>query len=252
MLKTLKYDIKTMFRSLWLLWMLCLVWALVYRIVALFEGSWAAYLGIILQFTGTALAIGSILSTIIYCWRSFLYGFYGKAAFVRHMLPVSFQKTTAAWLLATAAAVGISLTVSFASLWLLYGKAMDANAIASLLPQGISFPAILCMVFVTVWLEAAYSVFCGYAGIIIGHRRPSHKLAVSILWGIGFYLAGQLLILAVAFLGLHSTGILEMETDLLSGHDLAWLIFAGAVLYGLLDLGYGWICMQQMRLGVDL
>lgn len=216
LLKLLKYDLKFIFKPLSIFMLILVVSAVLHNITAhdynyagtpedpSFGRPNASVAILILHTIFYNLVIVALINLIINCctriWQRFRRNFYSDEGYLTHTLPVArrtlwLSKFIAA-LVTIAATIGI-IGGSFALLSLTNtGKGL-VEFFGLVEAQSSSYYITYAL---TVFTQITFISLCGLSGIAIGRRRENHRTLWSVLSGLGIYLCGALILVAILFI----------------------------------------------------
>ncbi len=198
--KLLKYDLKGVVPFLCIFYLLAVGFAGLSRLFLLFDD--VLIWNIIGQiFSGAAISMmfSIFINIAMRSWVLFRQNLYGDPSYLTHTLPV--RKSDIYLSKALAGLIAMALSFGVIGLTLLiqyYGTPFwkQICTLALLLSQG--HPVfVVCLLMGILFLQITNVLQCGFSGLILGHKQNKGKLIWSVLAGLGVYVVGQLLMLAV-------------------------------------------------------
>ena len=253
MLKLIKYDFIELNKRIWLLYAAGIGCGLLVQLTASLVNTRFDWVNGIFSITGVLLAAGILIGLLIFSWLEFKNHMFGKPAYLHHTFPVSFSAAAGAWMISSLLTNMIGVGVALACLILSTNYEDFYIDLFRNLGDYLN-PWMLCLcLFLSQVLKSTFEIFCGYAGMIIGFRKPGSKLGWSILWGLVFYLAASAALFGVMSL-FAETGIgMSIRENIPDLLELASrLIYLAMTLYAVLTGALAWFGCWKMNQGVDL
>ena len=259
--KLLKYDLKYMIKNMSVFYILSIFFALLTRILSLFETT--TILVIVKNITiGTLIAMiaNTLINTMIRSWIRFRDVIYKDESYLTHTLPVTkndiynskFIQTLIFYIIGFLVIV-ISLFIAFYSKdnWrilknVILGFTTNLNISTFLFVSGMLF---------IIFLEFFNAIQCGFLGIILGYRKNNGKIGFSILFGFIIYLVAQLLVLGVTALeGVFDSNIMDLFSNniMLNGKSFITLYGGATILYVIIIFAMSFICKKILNKGVNV
>lgn len=249
--KLLKYDLKYMYKTLSLFYIIAIISALMTNIMRHIEGGFIIY---VLTFTaGFITIVMSILIVgynVIKCWRRFLNNIYKDESYLTHTLPVSKTSIFTSKFFSALITLTSSILVIIICLFIAFYSAEFMELIKSSLDglsdiYNSSLILFILVIFAILFLEIVAVVMAGYTGILLGHRCANNKLLLSVVIGYIISQVFSLIMLAIIFLvgfaigditGLFTETIPTLETIKSVLYSSFILYLVEVVVYYLLDL----------------
>lgn len=209
--KLLKYDLFDIYRVLWFFYALCLLFAVICRVlIPLSDISTFLYiLSRICNGIFISMMINALVNNIFRVWGRFVVNFYHDEGYLTHTLPVS---KTELYVSKTLASI-LSMIGTFAVILLTVGLTYFTDASSSNLMQGIrlfltglaeqfsvSAGWLIVLLAFLLMLQMISLLQAGFTGMILGYRKDSHRMAWSILFGLITYAIMQTVLIAFLFL----------------------------------------------------
>lgn len=214
--KLLKYDLKSIIPFLCIFYILAIGFAGLSRLFLHF-GDRLIWNIIGQIFSGAAISMmfSIFINTAMRAWVLFRQNLYGDPSYLTHTLPVRKQDiylskalTGIIALLISFVVIGLSFFIQYydTAVWTLLHGALQLFR-----PENLGVVAGLLLLIV--FLQIANVLQCGFAGLILGHKKNKNKLVWSVLAGLGVYAVGQILLLAVVgILALFDQGFMNLFT----------------------------------------
>lgn len=204
--KLLKYDLKYVYKLLFVFYALSLSFAVLTRVFLNINDSFIMnIIGNICSSITIAMIFNILINNIIKLWVRFSRNFYGDESYLTHTLPVEkktlyLSKTLASiiTLLSSVSVIGISLFIAY------YSKENIEFVKGLLLPLADVYDSTILSILISFllifFLEWMNLLQAGYSGIILGYRRNNSKMGYSVLYGYGIYMLTQIFVLLVIFI----------------------------------------------------
>ncbi|MBQ4634225.1 MAG: hypothetical protein IJB71_02625 [Bacilli bacterium] len=204
--KFLKYDLKNIFKFLIIFYSLALFFSLLTRIFFSIQNSLIMnIIGQICSGTTISMIFSIIINNLMRMWVRFKQNLYGDEAYLTHTLPLKKETIYLSKILTAIITLFVSVIVSALSLFIAYYSKENINLLKTiLLPistiYDINMISILIIFLFILFLEFGNILQCGFAGIIIGHRKNNAKTGYSVLFGFISFLVSQLFVILLIFL----------------------------------------------------
>lgn len=198
--KLLKYDLKAIYRVLGFYYVIVIISTLVLIITNVSDGT-NGLIEFIRSFAvgcSFGLSIGILVNVITRSWQSFQKNLYGNEAYLMHTLPVTKRQLFSSKILACLIAIIFSLAVTIFA-FLSYTGGINTE-LAEMQQALRSAGSSLWQIIATILLELFFVAMCGFAGILIGHRKNDHRGIWSWAAGGALYIGASLLILGVVLI----------------------------------------------------
>lgn len=198
--KLLKYDLRSVIPFLCIFYVLALVCAGLSRLFLLFDHVmiWNI-IGQIFSGAAVSMMFSIFINTAMRSWVLFRQNLYGDPSYLTHTLPV--RKTAIYLSKALTGLIGMALSFGVIGVTLViqyYGTPFwkQIYAMAKMFSQG--YPVLVMGLLLGIlFLQMINVLQCGFAGLLLGHKRNQRKIVWSVLAGLGVYAVGQILMLAV-------------------------------------------------------
>lgn len=205
--KILKYDLKSMARSLLPLYAALIIMAAMLRLLDLLADK-ITLVGIIYSFMMVlfvVLMIGALFYTFFIAIKRYYKNLFSDEGYLTHTLPVSNNSLLISKIISSF----IYLIITSAAMLLALVIAIDTSKVFEVFNQGIDMMATAMavsnstiIIFALLFIAIGYMsyIMMVFAGISLGQSHNSNKLVFSVVWSIGLYYASQ--IISVIFLGI--------------------------------------------------
>ncbi len=203
--KLLKYDIKSIMKTLVVFYILSGFFSMLTRIFFSIDNSLAMnIIGQVCQGAMISMMFSIIVNTLMRSWVGFKHNLYGDESYLTHTLPVTKTAIYLSKILCAVITLCLGIVVIVADLFIAYyskGKIEDIKNLILPIAQNFEVSASLMMflLVLVIFVQISNIFQCGFTGIILGHRMNNAKIGFSVLFGFIVYLVTQALILAVTF-----------------------------------------------------
>lgn len=258
--KLLKYDLKYIYKVLGIYYAIVIAGVLIF-LATDFENP-SGIVEFIHLFVGGAsfgLSIGLFVNAITRSWVRFQKNFYGDEAYLTHTLPVTKRELLLSKTIASFVTLVASLMVLvFCTIAVQIGFSELGNINEVLKSQGSSLLSIGILLFVTLVLQQTFIILCGFAGILIGHRKNEHRGAWSWLAGGGIYLITSLLIVGITLIwslfdpSIHDFIFSGKSQDLFSLANISKVVIGIDIMYFFASIATYAIAQKTFDHGVDV
>ena len=259
--KLLKYDLKYIYKTLIIFYLVSLSLAIITR--GFFYLSHSSIFHILGQITSgvTIIMIFSIIvNTIVRVWTRFTQNMYKDESYLTHTLPVKKGTIYLSKFLSSLMTMFSSILVIFLTIAMAYYSKENLEFVKLSLEglatiyDSTAIKLILILMF-AFFLEIAFLMQVGYTGIILGHRSESQRIVKSIFFGALFYIVTSLISLLLLFLlGLVNKDILNLfMTNTVSDLTVIKQILYLAILFYTTVLGFYYLLNQHLlKQGIDV
>jgi len=258
--KLIKYDLKYIYKTLGIYYVVALLCAVIYMITD-FENP-TGIIEFVHYFFGGAsfgLGIGLFFNAITRSWVRFQKNFYGEEAYLTHTLPVTKRQLLLSKSISSLIVLVFSLiTLGFCMITTQVGLSELGKFGEMLESQGSSLFGMGTLLFITLVVQQFFIILCGFAGILIGHRKSEHRGAWSWLAGGVIYIMANLLIIGIALIwslfdpDIHNF-IFNGESQYLGSLAIiSKIIVSVDILYCFIAAGIYLIAQKTLDCGVDV
>lgn len=258
--KLLKYDLRYIYKTLGIYYVVTILCALV--CVATNINNPSGIIEFIHLFSGGAsfgLSIGLFVNVITRSWARFQKNFYGDESYLTHTLPVMKRQLLLSKIIASSIALIFSLVVLiFCTIVTQVGFSNLQTFDEMLKSEGFSLLSIGTLLFLTVVLQQLFIILCGFAGILIGHRKNEHRAVWSWAAGIGLYIISNLLIIGFTLIwslfdtDVHSFIFSGESQSLFSLANICKIIIGIDLVYSIIAVTLYFISEKVLDRGVDV
>lgn len=240
--KLLKYDLKNVFKVLVVFYALSLFFALLTRIFLSVDNSFVInIIGKVCSGTTIAMIFNILINNLMRLWVRFKQNFYGDESYLTHTLPVSKKNLYISKILASVITLFTSFIVIGASLFIAYYSKENINIVKNLLlPLATVYESTvikLIIAFILVFfLEIMNMLESGYAGLVLGHKKNTNKIAYSIFFGFGVYMLTQIFTILLVFsAALFNKDLMNLfyTVEILNVDVIKYCIYLAIVIYSL-------------------
>ncbi len=236
--KLLKYDLRIMYKYLFVFYLIILGCAIISRILSELNTN-IFFIKFIYEFFKGAMGgfiIGAVINNGMHTWEYLRQDFYGDRSYLMHTLPLSPATLFLSKFLCVLITIFTTATVSLLGVLITYGTPETFNALGAVADQiggtGTLVRFIILFV-ILVYLEFVFITLCGVTGSIIGHRFNSHKIVFSVIAGFIIFAIFNILVIDSAYIwGQFDPEIGRIFTgNTISLHALNSIFIGGIILY---------------------
>ena len=198
--KLLKYELISIFKTIWVFYAIAAVAALFTRLFFALEQTLA--ISIVAQiFSGALISmiINIIINTAMRLWVRFKQNFYGDESYLTHTLPVKKQQLLLSKTLCGVIVIFVGFFVCGLCACIAYSDTGFWTSILNVLSAlSNNFGAskwLLAFAFLfLLFIELLHLIQTGFFGILVGHRFQNAKTGLSIVFALIIYSAVQILL----------------------------------------------------------
>ena len=208
--KVLKYDLKSIGKSLFPLYAALLIMALVIRALGFLGESFTIFqiVGSFMMVLFVVLLIGTLFYTFFVSGKRYYKNLYSDEGYLTHTLPVktgpllsSKVISSLVYLIVSALAVVLAIIIAFD----ITNIVKVIETLIEALSVSLNTSKIKVITVGIIMLALAYMTYIlmVFAGISLGHSHNSNKLVFSVVWWVVLYYVGQMVMvifLAILFL----------------------------------------------------
>lgn len=261
--KLLKYDLKFVFKPLFIFYGLFIFFSIVTRIFEHLNNTNPTMIIVVIDKICVGIVIALIFNIFINClmrnWVRFSSNIYKDEAYLTHTLPVSKNELFLSKILTIIISLFISFVIVILGLAIVFLSKDMWSVIKTFLEQtSIMFNSsvlgfVSIMLFV-VFFEFLFMIMCGILGIVIGHRANNYKLLKSIIMGIGIYFVFSIISLLVLYLiGLFNTDIASLFKGMdVSSRAIKGMMEIALIIYIIYNLIIYFVGCKLFNNGVNI
>lgn len=203
--KLLKHNLQFIYKQTIIFIIIVLFCAIISRLTA-FDNPPFIILIINKFASGAALgfSVGLIINAIMRTWGRFITNTYGDESYLTHTLPVSKHTIWAAIFTAGVVTIFTSILTFIAAILIMYYSPETINALKQLFydtfGQSVNLIAFITVSIIGIFSQLLFTLQAGFCGIILGHHAHSHRILRSVLYGVGIYLLGALILYVLAII----------------------------------------------------
>lgn len=236
--KLLKYDLKYMFKSLSILYIFTIIFAVLMNLcysktdVTIFK-----IIYIILAFMTFALLFTILSNNILKLWSRFINNIYKDESYLTHTLPVTKNEIYLSKILTSIITLFTSMFIILLTILIIFypfnGLGIFKNLLDTFSVFSKSTTVNLIIIFMIFCIEIIYLIQVGYTGIILGHRKNNDKIIKSLIYGtICYIIISGLSLLFVYIMGLLNPKIIELfKTNQIPTKDIIKLLITGIMTF---------------------
>lgn len=259
--KLLKYDVKFIFKGLFVFWALSLFFAVLTRIFLGIENSFILnVIGKVCSGVTISMIFNIIINNVMRMWARFSRNFYKDESYLTHTLPVKKSTHYLSKVIAASIALFLSIAIITLSLFIAYYSKENIQIVKMLLlPMAKAYDSeivtfLLGILFV-VFLEFANALQCGFAGIILGNRMNTGKAGFSVLFGFACYIFTQSLGMILIFIvALFNKDLMNLfiTNELLSMDVVKTITYLAIAAYTLILIAGYFVNQKLFQKGVNV
>jgi len=257
----LKYDLKNLFKFLSIFYVLGLFFALLTRIFFSIDNS--LMMNIIGQVTSgvtIAMIANIIINNIMRSWIRFKQNLYGDESYLTHTLPVTKKTLYNSKILTLIITMLVSFMVILFILFIAYYSKENIEVLKNMISNIANIYnskelAFILSILVVFLLEMLTMAQCGFAGVILGHKKNNNKIGNSILFGFISYVVTQIFTLFIVFvIGLFNKDIMNifMTNDIANMTVFKTILCIVIITYSVSIIIWYFINIKLFNKGVDV
>ncbi|MBO4693205.1 MAG: hypothetical protein J5659_02270 [Clostridia bacterium] len=251
--KLLKYNLKGIMKFLSVFYIITFFISVLTRLFINEESPFIVFLtGRILSGVLISLFASILINCIMRLWlKTFVRGIYGDESYLTHTLPVKksdiYLSNLFTAVIAALSSIAVIVTTAFIAYyteerWQIVKQMFLAEKTA----------VITVFILITIFLEFANLIQCGYTGIILGHKLETGKTAFSVLFAFLVQTATQ----AVVFIFTAIAALFSMDFKMLfTGNDTeipTSVLLATVIVYVLIITVNAIINVKILNTGVNV
>lgn len=204
--KLIKYDLRNVYKPLIVFYSLGIFFSLLTRGFLAVEDSFIMnIIGKICSGVTISMIFNILINNIMRLWARFRQNLYGDESYLVHTLPATRNEVYLAKSLAALVTFITSFAVILLTLFAAYYSKDNMEILKgflSAMASGIdsTTSAFTLIIFAELFVQLLSALFCGFTGIVLGHRRNSGKIVWSVVFGFAIYMASQTLALGIFFI----------------------------------------------------
>ena len=259
--KLLKYDIRNIYKPLIVFYSLAIFFSLLTRAFLSIEDSFIMnIIGKICSGVTISMIANILINNIMGVWARTRRNLYGDESYLVHTLPATRGEVYLAKSFAAVITMLSSIAVIMLTLFAAYYSKDNMEILKLFLEQtasGIdtSTEVFLLIIFAEFLVQILAALFCGFAGIVLGHRRNSGKIVWSVVFGLAIYMLTQTLALGIFFLfALANPDIMNLFTSStqVTTEAVKGLLIAAIPTYFILGLASAILGYKVFEKGVNV
>ena len=259
--KLIKYDLRNVYKPLIVFYSLGIFFSLLTRGFLAVEDSFIMnIIGKICSGVTISMIANILINNIMGAWARFRRNLYGDESYLVHTLPAKRSEVYLAKSLAAVVTFVSSFAVILLTLFAAYYSKDNMEILKNFLStmaSGIdsTATAFALILFAEVFVQLLSTLFCGFAGIVLGHKMNSNKVVWSVVFGFGIYMATQTVALGIFFIfALFNPNIMNLFTsNTLVAADAVKELFVYAIpTYGIIGLATATLGYIFFKKGVNV
>lgn len=238
--KLLKYDLKYMIKNMGAFYVLAVFFAITTRILlSLDETTMISILTQVCSGFLFAMLANILINTIMRSLVRFRESIYKDEAYLTNTLPVTKNQIYNSKFLEMAIFYIVGAFIILLCLFIAYytkDNYASLKELLSVITSGYGFNTLLLIISILLIasLEIINVMVSGFLGIILGHKKNSHKVLFSVIFGFIAYIVSQIIaMLSVFIVGIFNSGVMQMFNGNItpSGTTIKLLIILSITVY---------------------
>lgn len=259
--KLLKYDLKNIFKLLFVFYSLSLFFAILTRLFLNIENSLIMnIIGQICSGVSISMIFNILINNIMRLWVRFKQNLYGDESYLTHTLPVEKKTLYVSKILTALITLFASIGVIGLTLFIAYYSKENIESLKNiLLPVATAYGStiiklLLAFLFIF-FLEFINALQCGFTGIILGHKMNNARTGYSILFGFCAYMAIQTFgILLIFIISLFNKDLMNLfiTNEIVNIDMLKIVIYLAIIIYTITFIINYLINLKLFKKGVNV
>ncbi len=254
--KVLKYDLKSMGKSLFPLYAGLIVLALVLKVISFITDSVSAFKFVynIMFIFFIILVIGGLFYTFLVSIMRYYKNLYSDEGYLTHTLPVGTNSLLFSKVVSSLVYIVLSVIISFISIIIVLGY----NDVVSVLKEGLEFFSLcfdMSVFSIAMWaiffllLSYICYVLMVYAGISLGNMHSKNKIVFSVIYTVVIYYITQMLgVLLIGIMFLVNPDIMsQLDQAIPDKEYFIWIMGCGMGLNLVLLFTCYFICYNRLK-----
>lgn len=259
--KLLKYDLKSMFKGLFIFYSLSLFFGVLTRIFFSIEASFIMnIIAKVCSGVSISMIFNILINNLMRLWGRFKQNLYGDESYLTHTLPVDKKTLYLSKILTAIITLFVSIIVISLTLFIAYYSKENIEIIKTiLLPVADAYNStiikILFAILFVFFLEFANILQSGYTGIITGHRKNNNKTGFSVLFGFVVYMITQFFSLLMIFItGLFNSDIMNLffTNEIININMIKVIIYIAIIIYTISLFVIYFVNLKLFKKGVNV
>lgn len=259
--KLLKYDLKWTYKVIVLFYILAIIFSVIGRTFIDIENSLVFnVLGQISIGIAISMMVSSLINCLMRSWVRLVRNVYKDESYLTHTLPIKNKTIYLSKVLSAIICLFTTLLVILLCIAICYYSEANIESLKSTLELAAetydtTVIKLILIISVVLFLELAFILLIGYAGIIIGHRFNNNKMLKSIIISFALYMITQVITLAVIFgVGLFNSEVMNLinTSDAINIDAIKILMYVAMGIYIVYNVIYYLIGKMQLEKGVNI
>ena len=191
--KLIKYDLKWLLKVIIIFLILGTAFSIIGRLFQLIPDSIIFdVISKICQGTATSLVVSAVINSIIRGWVRTISNLYKDESYLTHTLPIARKTHFLSKVISVTITIILSFVVLFINIFIMYYSKENMemlkqalNLVSTSLDSSVA--GVIFVMIVVIILEVLFLVFCGFFGVVLGHRFNEKKSLKSLLFGLMIY-----------------------------------------------------------------
>lgn len=259
--KLLKYDLKWIYKTLVIFYILALFFAGLTKLLSQVEGSLLfSIITSISEGTTMAMIVNIVINNTMSCYARFVKNIYKDESYLTHTLPVKIKDIYLSKILTATITVITSILVMVLALLICYYTKDNFEVFKNTIntisaTANLNSIIFILTILLIISLEFIFIIISGYIGIILGHKSNNNKIIKSIIFGFLFFMIlSETLLAIICIIGLFSPEVMQLfkSSALPSPEILKGLLLGGIIAYTAYNIGYYLLGKTLLKKGVDV
>ena len=203
--KLLKYDLKWLYKTIGIVYLLSFVFSLMVRCLSLLDKTFVINsLTFMFKISAIGMIAATVIITVARLWTRFIKNVYKDESYLTHTLPVTKKDIYLAKVLSAVITSITTVLVTIICLLICYHSKESCDFIKQslgLIENTLDFEVIKMLVIISfvLILELIIVTLNGYTGIILGFKSNRNKMLKTLIYGFISYLVTMVITLLIVY-----------------------------------------------------
>lgn len=204
--KLLKYDLKWLYKTIGIFYLLSFVFSLIVRGLSLLDKTFVVNsLTFMFKISAIGMIVATVIITVARLWTRFIKNVYKDESYLTHTLPVTKKDIYLAKVLSAVITSITTVLVTIICLLICYHSKESCDFIKQslgLIENTLDFEVIKMLVIISfvLILELIIVTLNGYTGIILGFKSNRNKMLKTLIYGFISYLVTMVITLLIIYI----------------------------------------------------
>ena len=204
--KLLKYDLKWLYKTIGIFYLLSLVFSLIVRGLSLLDKTFIVNsLTFMFKISAVGMIVATVIITVARLWTRFIKNVYKDESYLTHTLPVTKKDIYLAKVLSAVITSITTVLITIICLLICYHSKESCDFIKQSLglvenTVDFEFVKILVIMSFVLVLELIIITLNGYTGIILGFKSNRDKMIKTLIYGFISYLVTMVITLLIVYI----------------------------------------------------